>query len=199
MSEPRDSIDIDQGIPHLSRQKDRIDVDKPVAHPVTRFIIFALLMFAAKAEAGSYWINGSSCVLDPPSVTKAISTAGTIKHGAGQSGNIVLYCPIPSTLGFTPTRILMLYSATGNTKSDFIAAAINRMSLSAGSLGRLSNDTAMFNTNSSGNVVSQAKTWGVTWDPTSFIYWVRVDISRAAAGCKGSPCDQVLYGIQITN
>jgi hypothetical protein len=67
-------------------------------------IAIGISAISATSYAASEWnVNGTSCVADAGSIrgNLYIGTGGTIKFASGQTGDIVLYCPVSFNLGFT--------------------------------------------------------------------------------------------------
>ena len=138
--------------------------------------IVVSLLVVGKAEAGQYNINATSCVADSATIAGGLyhGGSGKVDFTPGKTGVIVLYCPVPYNLGFSPAWMSMLYADTSTT--DYVKLMWIKMNVNTGAIGT---DAQIFNTNSSGSVVAQGVGIGTSYLPASYAYWVRVDLSRA--------------------
>ncbi len=144
-------------------------------------IAMAVFVFAGRAEAGQYNINASSCVPDSSATLNGLhfDVAGTVGFQPGKTGDIILYCPVPYNLGFSPSWISMLYRHDANSASDYIRVQYIKMNVNTGAIGT---DASMYSTSSSGTVTAQGTSISTTYSPSAYAYYIRVDIARSWSG-----------------
>jgi len=159
-----------------------------------------LVGLGTAAEASSYWqINASSCVQDASTIQAglALNVNGHVTFASGKYGDLVLYCPIPYNLGFSPTLMSFVYTTNANTVTDYIEMQYVKMNLTnTSNLGNIGTDAVVYNTTTTATPVwSYNQSITTTYIPASYAYWVRIDMVRS------SPTSSVpaVYAVRVSN
>jgi len=158
-----------------------------------------LVGLGTAAEASSSWqINASSCVQDASTIQAglALNVNGHVTFMSGKYGDLVLYCPIPYNLGFSPTVMSLVYTTNANTQTDFIETQYVKMNLTTTSnVGNIGTDALFFNTLEPSTPAWQSTSITTTYIPNNYAYWVRIDLVRS------SPTSSVpaVYAVRLNN
>jgi len=162
----------------------------------------ATSLFESSAYAFEQWsMNASACTPDAGSTqgNLYIGTAGTIKFASAKTGNIVLYCPVP-TLSWTPTSIAIQYYDDSAVKGDHVTAQFIEMSLGNAvgsglirSIATVDSDILATPT-SGGNSKGNIHTFTHAYDPKGNAYYIRVDVARTSAAAN-----ETIYAVVLQN
>jgi hypothetical protein len=163
-------------------------------------ITFAVLVgLGTAAEASSWQMNASSCVADASTIQAglALNVNGHVTFASGKYGDLVLYCPIPYNLGFSPTLMNFVYTTNANTSTDYIEMQYVKMNLtSTSNLGNIGTDSLVYNTST-----PSTPTWSYTqsittsYIPNNYAYWIRIDLVRSSP-TSSAPA---VYAVRIQN
>lgn len=157
--------------------------------------------FGGGAHAFEQWnMNATSCTPDAGSILNNlyIGTAGTVKFAPGKTGNIVLYCPVP-TLSWTPTSIAVQYYDDSAAPGNHVTAQFIEMSLGnasgAGLIKRIASvDSDVAGPTTGGNSRGAISTFSHAYEPKSNAYYIRVDITR-----NNPVANETIYAVILQN
>ena len=180
-----------------------------------------LLVASAATRADARWwsANGASCAVGDPAIQANRYTigAGSVKHRAGASGLITLYCAVNPGIGgleyfnygIPPEHDYATFAGCSNgytmrqtyTDSDGMAAAVSvksqliRMVKGNGDLYPVAGATLDSSANPAGTTTSTSQTadFDYTFDFQNSYYYVRVDIERQV----GSSASAIFYGVAV--
>jgi hypothetical protein len=149
-------------------------------------VAVATLPGAASANHPHSWtIAGASCV--PVGQTSSshlvFNSAGDAGFAAGAIGEIILTCPVVSTIGLAHALSITYRDTDGSATGATIAAALRRKNLTTGSATTVG---TTINTNSGPVVTGYGTIGGIlanctsahVFDFTSFAYYVQINIRR---------------------
>ena len=169
---------------------------------------------AARAQQGYWGVSGAACTPGDPAIQADRYTigAGSVKHKAGASGLITLYCAVnPGIQGLTivnhPAYGFINYPCAYNAfllrqtymDSDgpgtevYVRSTLQRMSKANGAIWPV--PYAVVHSNSYPDTVSTNQTpwFDHAFDFTNYNYYVRVDLDRVV----GSTESAIFYGVAI--
>ncbi|MEO8549035.1 MAG: hypothetical protein ABI678_03660 [Kofleriaceae bacterium] len=156
-----------------------------------------LVGLGTAAEASSWQINAASCVQDAATIQNGLAavSSGRVSFAAGKSGDLVLYCPMPFNLWFSPTGMWFVYTTNASTSSDFIEMQYIKMNMtSPPNLGNIGTDALLFNTSTPSTPnwsFHQAIT--TSYIPNNYAYWIRVDLVRSTP----TSSNPVLFAVRV--
>lgn len=150
--------------------------------PIGMWIAACLLLsITSNASANEFDMTGASCIPGDPAVTnnRYLVTGGTVKHKSTNTDLITLYCGIPTTIT-SPSHIELLYSSTANNATTLVKMQYIKMSKTTGAITSVATANSQSGVNN-GTPQLQNVSFSDTYSPSSFIYYVRVDLQRSSS------------------
>jgi hypothetical protein len=142
--------------------------------------VAALLVGSGVAHAGRSSSMAATCTVGDPAIQGNLYTiaSGTVRHQAGKTGTITLYCPISPTItiggGSHGGWFMTFVDPDGANTNYSIESQIIRSDMS----GHVASISGVLSSNSSTtNYVEQALTH--TYDFVNYYYYVRINLFRA--------------------
>jgi len=141
----------------------------------------AVVALSANAFAGTpvWGTNVSSCVPDNSAIQPNLylNSAGSMGFASGATGDVVVYCPIP-TLASTPGNIQIGYIDDTATSLNHVKAQLIAMNYTTGAISTVTTiDSANFS--SSASYVSHSLSTDFTgYNPSQNAYYIRIDLVR---------------------
>jgi hypothetical protein len=159
------------------------------------FLVFvaAFIGFSQAAYAGSSISMAATCTVGDPAIQNNLYTiaSGSVRHQAGKTGLITLYCPIASTItingGSFGGWFMTFVDPDGAGNNYYIQSQIIHSDQS----GHVSAVSPPLRSSSS-TFNYQEAALNHTYDFSNYYYYVRVDLFRADANAL-----PVFYGVGV--
>jgi hypothetical protein len=151
--------------------------------------LFACAMFGGVAHAGEMDFIGSSCTPDPDTIGKYTVSAGAISFAPGVTGQITFYCPISSPGALTrPANLWLSYWDGLVATKDNVQLGYWKRSKQSNALVQIAEVSSIKNLGVNGGPGCGASNrWSAcnqpisppdTYQPSQYIYYLRVDLFR---------------------
>jgi hypothetical protein len=157
-----------------------------------------ITLVVSRAEAGQFNINGTSCVPDASTTIPDLyhGTGGSVDFASAKTGTIIFYCPIPYDLGFTPTKIGIVYYDDSGIADNNVNAQLVEMDMTTGLITSISGASVNSDSGSitsGGNAATIISSAFVhTYSPSTKAYYIRVDIIR-----NTTSAEEKLYAVHL--
>jgi hypothetical protein len=153
-------------------------------------------MSATSYALNAYNVNATSCAADAGSIRNNlyIGTGGTVKFASGETGNIVLYCPV-FTLGFTPRLLGFAFYDDTSVPGNHVTVQLMKMAADGSELTSIVTvDSDKASVTANGKASHTAHEFTDQYDPINCAYYIRIDIAR-----NSPTANEIIYSVTLQN
>lgn len=172
-------------------------------HKLAGMIILSFLALASKeaSAATTYWsMVAAGCTPGDPAIqnNRYQIQSGHVAHAGTNVDVISLYCPVtaldPGEVAASgePTQVTMTFQDESTSVGDNITAQLIRMTRTSGALTTIATLDSDSTDGMGTGVQKQAASYTHTFDFTTYVYYVRIDIDRA-----GTSATPVAYFVSL--